>query len=105
VTSQPDDANSNELIEASRSIEAVVPDDFIAWRKQADLFIKAVKQLETRQIEADESIKLMGIPLRESALRDAAEEALRNCAHFAATSHERIAVIDEANNIRRTSWF
>jgi hypothetical protein len=46
----------------------------------------------------------MDVPLRESALREAAEEALRNCAHFAQTFDERVTLIDEANRIRRTTW-
>lgn len=97
--------SKEDLLRASDSLQELVPDDFQAWRLQADLLLAALKQIETRQIEPDESVQLMGTPLRESALRDAAEQALRNCAHFAAGKEQRIAVIDEANKVRRMTWF
>jgi hypothetical protein len=95
----------DDLLSASESLDEMVPDDYQAWRLQADLLLAALKQLETRQIAPDESMKLLGVPLRESALRDAAEEALRNCAHFASTVEERVSLIDEANRVRNTTWF
>jgi hypothetical protein len=98
------EAFTEDLLHRSQKLEALVPDDYQAWRMQADLFLSAIRRLETREIEPDESIKLMHVPLRESALRDAAEEALRNCAHFAQTFDERVILIDEANRIRRTTW-
>jgi hypothetical protein len=93
------------LLSDSQKLESLVPDDYHAWKMQADLLLKAIHQLETRVIEADESVTVMGVPLRESALREAAEEALRNCAHFAETFDERIKLVDEANRVRRTTWF
>jgi len=99
------EAATNELLTKSAKLEALVPDDYEAWRMQADLFLAALARLETREIAPDESVKLMHVPLRESALRDAAEEALRNCAHFAQNFEERVALIDEANRMRRTTWF
>jgi len=98
-------AATNDLLEKSQNLQALVPDDYQTWRQQADLFLAAIARLETREIAPDESIKLMHVPLRESALRDAAEEALRNCAHFAQSLEERVVLIDEANRIRRTTWF
>jgi Protein kinase G tetratricopeptide repeat len=98
-------ASKEELLAVSSSLEDIVADDYSAWRAQTDLLLTAIRQLETRQIEPDESVKILGIPLRESALRDTAEEALRNCAHFADTAEERTALIDEANRIRNTTWF
>jgi hypothetical protein len=97
--------SKDDLLSDSQKLESLVPDDYHAWKMQADLLLKAIHQLETRVIEADESVTVMGVPLRESALREAAEEALRNCAHFAETFDERIKLVDEANRIRRTTWF
>jgi Protein kinase G tetratricopeptide repeat len=99
------EASTDDLLHKSQKLMAMVPDDYQAWRMQADLFLQAINRLETREIEPDESIKLMHVPLRESALREAAEEALRNCAHFAQTFDERVELIDQANRIRRTTWF
>src|SRR5262249_28692801 len=61
------DASKDDLLNASRTLEEVVPDNFQAWRTQADLLVSAVRQLEIRQIEPDESVQLIGVPLRESA--------------------------------------
>lgn len=99
------EAATDDLLRKSQKLEAMVPDDYQAWRMQADLFLAALRRLETREIEPDENVKLMHVPLRESALRDAAEEALRNCAHFAQTFEERVALVDDANRVRRTTWF
>jgi hypothetical protein len=97
--------SKEDLLAAASSLEEVVADDYSSWRTRTDLLLAAIRQLETRQIEPDESVRILGIPLRESALRDTAEEALRNCAHFANTAEERTALIDEANRIRNTTWF
>jgi hypothetical protein len=102
---QSKELSKEDLLAASSSIEDIVADDYSAWRAQTDLLLAAIRQLETRQIEPDESVNILGIPLRESALRDTAEEGLRNCAHFANTAEERTALIDEANRIRNTTWF
>lgn len=94
-----------ELMNLSLSLERIVPDKYDAWRAQADLWLTALHELETRQLTADASVLLMGVPLLEGPLRDAAEGALRHCAHFALTRDERIALIDEANQVRNTTWF
>jgi hypothetical protein len=96
---------TDDLVRAAKRLDTVLADDYSAWREQADLLLGAIRQLETRHIEPDESIKIIGVPLRESALRAKAEEVLRNCAHFAQNFEERVSLIDEANRIRRTTWF
>ncbi|MBX9668481.1 MAG: hypothetical protein K2X93_12725 [Candidatus Obscuribacterales bacterium] len=93
-----------ELMRASRELARVVPYNLEAWRLHADLLISALNQLETRQIQPDESLRLLTVPLREADLRDAAEAALRECAHYASSSEQRIALIDEANRVRRRTW-
>ena len=95
----------NDLLQAAESLTTVVPDRFEAWRAQADLWLTAIRQLETRQVSPDDNVYLMGVPLREAELRDAAEDALRQCAHHAPTADQRIALIDEANSIRKMTWF
>ena len=94
-----------DLLRASEKFESMVPDDFASWRMQADLFSSAITQLKTRQMEADETVTLMGVPLTEGNLRHACEKALRNCAHFAQNFEDRVALIDEANKVRQVTWF
>jgi hypothetical protein len=90
---------------ATTVVSNELADDYQAWRQQADQLLNTIRQLETRQIAPDESVQIMGVPMRESALRAKAEEVLRNCAHFAVNFDERVSLIDEANRIRRTTWF
>ena len=99
------EASNDDLFAAAKSLEAVVLDNYQAWRAQADVLLAALRKLETRQIEPDETIKVLGVVLRENDLRDAAEAALRNCAHFAESVEQHIGLIDEANRVRRTTWF
>lgn len=95
----------DEILNASASLESIIPDNYESWKAQAGVFLAALQQLETRQLVQDSSIKLMGVPLLEGTLRDAAETALRHCAHFSPTLDERISLIDKANSVRRTTWF
>ncbi|MDR3616864.1 MAG: tetratricopeptide repeat protein [Candidatus Obscuribacterales bacterium] len=94
-----------ELKEAADRLSLVAPYNFQSWRLHADLLLNALNQLLTRQLEADTSFKILTIPLREEDLRNAAEAALRQCAHFADSAEKRIALVDEANSVRRKTWF
>jgi len=97
--------SKEDLQRASADLRRVVPYNYEAWRLHADLLLNAICQLEKRQIEPDDSVRLFITPLREDQLRNAAERALRQCAHFADGTEKRIALIDEANRVRRTTWF
>lgn len=97
--------SADDLLRAADALKTIVPDNYEAWRAQADLWFTAVRRLQVREIAPDENITLMGIPLREEDLRNAAEKALRQCAHFAPTVERRIALIDEANSVRAITWF
>lgn len=94
-----------ELLEASKQLKKVMPYNFEAWRLHADILLNALRQLETRQLLPDESFQILAIPLRENDIRDAAESALRQCAHFAPNEHQRIRLVDEANSVRRITLF
>jgi hypothetical protein len=92
------------LLSAAHQLKKVFPYNYDAWRLHADLLMSAINQLETRQLQPDASFTLFTIPLREDDLRDAAEAALRECAHFADSDEKRIALIDQANRVRRLTW-
>ncbi len=94
-----------ELLEASKQLKKVMPYNFEAWRLHADILLNALRQLETRQLLPDDSFQILAIPLRENDIRDAAESALRQCAHFAPNEHQRIRLVDEANSVRRITLF
>ncbi len=93
------------LAQAADELKSVFPYNYEAWRLHADLLINALHLLQTRHLQPDATFTLMAVPLRENDLRDAAENALRQCAHFADSNEKMIAAIDEANHIRRKTWF
>jgi hypothetical protein len=93
-----------DLLRASKELQKVSPYNFEAWRLHADVLLAALEQLERRAIQPDVSFKLMTIPLREDEIRDAAEDALRQCAHYADSWEKRVSLIDEANRVRRMTW-
>jgi hypothetical protein len=97
--------SKEELLAAAEKLKTVVPYNYEAWRLHADLLLNAIHQLETRQLQPDDSVLLLATPLREDQMRHAAEVALRQCAHFADSAEKRIAHVDEANRIRLTTWF
>jgi hypothetical protein len=94
-----------ELSKAAQALKTVVPYNYEAWRLHADLLLNALRQIEKRQLQPDSSFTILAIPLREDDLREAAEESLRECAHYADSLEKRIALVDEANSIRRLTWF
>ncbi len=102
---EPSELAKDELLKAAESLKNVVPNKFEAWRAYSTLWLAAISQLERRIIGPDEKLILLGVPLKENLLRDAAEKALRQCAHHASSSKQKIALIDEANKIRRVTWF
>jgi serine/threonine-protein kinase PknG len=98
-------ASRDDLLHASKQLRTVAPYNYDAWRLHADLLLTALRQLETREMQPDASFTLLAIPLREDDIRDAAEAALRQCATFAESSEDAVALIDEANRVRRETWF
>jgi hypothetical protein len=94
-----------DLLKAADTLKTVVPYNFDAWRVHADLLLNALNQLRNRTLKPDPSFSILAIPLRENDLRDAAENALRQCAHFANIEENKIALVDEANKVRRLTWF
>jgi Protein kinase G tetratricopeptide repeat len=93
------------LIKTAEDIKAEAADDYTEWRKKSELFLLAIGHLEKRELEGREDVTLLGIPFFEAKLREAAETALRNCAHFAQSFEERIAFVDSANRVRNVTWF
>ena len=97
--------NREDLLQASKQLGTVTPYNYDAWRLHADLLLTALHQLKTEKISPDPTLKILAIPLREEDLRDASEAALRQCALFAESDEKAIALIDEANSVRKKTWF
>lgn len=92
------------LVDRAKNLHEQAADTYSSWRSRAETLIAAIAKLEKREIEPDSEVTLFNVPLIEVELRDAAEKALRLCAFFATNVDERIALIDEANSVRNTSW-
>jgi serine/threonine-protein kinase PknG len=97
--------SKEDLARAADMLQKVTPYNYEAWRLHTDLLLNALSQLATRHLQPDASFTILAIPLRENDLREAAEDALRQCAHYADSAEKRIALIDEANRVRRKTWF
>ena len=91
--------------EAEAETESSPVTGYLPWRSRANQLVTAIKKLERRELEVDLESNILGIPIAEKPLRQAAEQALRHCAHFAPTYDERISLVDEANAIRQKTWF
>ena len=99
------EANARDLLDRAKNLIQIAPNSYEAWRVQAELLVTAIRRLEKREMAPDPNLRLFGVPIAEQALRDAAEQALRHCAHFANTFDDKISLIDEANSVRRKTWF
>jgi hypothetical protein len=97
--------SKEDLQRVSQKLKRIYPYNLEAWRLHADLLLNAIRMLQTRQMEPDDDTKLFVTPFREDQLRNAAERALRQCAHFAQSAEQKIAFVDEANQVRNVTWF
>ena len=105
ILSSFEQAERERIIQIGEKLKLAPENSYQAWRARADLWVAAVDQLETRQIIADPSIELFGVPLLTTELRRAAENAYRQSAHLSPSFEIRVELIDEANRIRIPTWF
>lgn len=94
-----------DLHATAEHLKSLVPYNYEAWRLHADLLLKALRLLETREMQPDSSFKILAVAFREDDLRDAAESALRQCAHYADNDELAASLVDEANRVRKITWF
>ena len=100
-----ENAELQGILQCAEAMQDQSPNSYTSWRSRADVLVSTIRKLEKREISPDSNIKIFAVPLVETELRDAAEKALRHCAHFANTFDERISLVDAANDIRNISWF
>ncbi len=66
--------------------------------------VLAVALAAVREHGPQPAVRIGGVPATDGALRDALEQACRDLARQAGTADERIALVDEANRVRRWTW-
>jgi serine/threonine-protein kinase PknG len=95
----------DEVVWAAEALEALhgLMDGAEVHRCRAAVFLAGATLVErTRQGRAD--VRVLGVPMRNRALRFAAEAELRACARMAEKPEERLALVDEANRARPMTW-
>jgi serine/threonine-protein kinase PknG len=91
-------ARASDVLEMLHGVETVR-----VHRLRASLLEAAAALVDDGKLRAQVGQAVLGVPLVATRLRRAAERELRACAHLAATRHERIAFVDEANRVRPLS--
>jgi serine/threonine-protein kinase PknG len=88
------------LIEASRILELLQLDPGRRSALARDLLAASVALLGSGVLSPDDSVTVVGCPLREDALRLGLERAYRELAKHAATRQARYELVDLANSVR-----
>lgn len=102
---KPTVPGEQEIIQAAQAIEVLSIDNYEMYRLAAEIFIEAVKQLESKKLTAKSAVKILDRSFDLTSLRQGAEHALRECARFAKTRQMKLEIVDQANKIRPTTLF
>jgi serine/threonine-protein kinase PknG len=97
----------NELQEAASAANCVLAegDSYDGFRVKADVLKAAIAALQSGALKADKTILLLGVPLIQGRLRDAASQALKQSALNVNDPDLRIELVDEARRVGRITLF
>ena len=105
----PSDADAARRVRASPSvsqaIQALALDGLALHQFSAELFLTAVAQVEAKAFPENPADLVLGQSLQLRSLRAGAERELRACARLSKTPEERIAFVDQANQVRPRTLF
>jgi serine/threonine-protein kinase PknG len=93
-----------QLVAAAACIDALALDGEQHARLTAELLRSALALVGRDRSGEDPDVTLAGHALVESELRFGLERTYRSLASVAATAHERIRLVDEANRVRPKTW-
>jgi serine/threonine-protein kinase PknG len=93
----------DDLTLACRSADRLALDGEQRAGLSRDLFDAALMLLDSGQIDADQSVTVLGEPLTERRMRCGLERSYRALARLASTAEERIRLVDQANEVRPRS--
>lgn len=105
LRSEPTAPGEKELVQAAQAIQALKLDGMALHRLSADLFLTAIERVESKGLAPSANARLLDQELNARALRLGAERELRACAHHAETYAEKIALVDQANQVRPRTLF
>lgn len=104
IRAEPAPPGPAELQQASRIIEELV----LEGKEQANLRVEvlesALSLLGSQKLRPDPSIRLLGQPLEEIAVRRGLEDALRQAARWENDRARQIELVDRANALRPVTW-
>jgi serine/threonine-protein kinase PknG len=99
-----DDPSLDELLAAGSILEALPVESEQRVRLTAELLDTALRLAQTRAAFGEHPASLLGHRLEERELRLGLERSYRSLARRAATSAERIRLVDQANGVRPRTW-
>ena len=105
IQSQPSKPTADDLVRAGDAVAALDLDGFTRHSLAARVLLAAVAQLDAKSVAPAPDRRILGQQFQPAAVRSGAERELRACARYAKTPEERIAFVDEANEIRPRTLF
>jgi serine/threonine-protein kinase PknG len=94
----------DELRLANQTIEALTLEGIEKYRLDRQVLETALNLLTSKTITAPHNLMIIGQPWQEIKLREGLEKVLRSIAHLT-TGPEKIALVDEANQVRPKTLF
>jgi serine/threonine-protein kinase PknG len=91
-----------DLAAAMASIDKVT----IPPKQRAQISVEVLSGAleDVQRSGARDGVRIDGVPATEGALRDGLERAYRDLARLTPSPAERVALVDEANQVRRWTW-
>ena len=103
--SVPTPPSADDLIRAGDAVAALDLDGLTRHALAAQVLLAAVAQFDVRALTPEPDRRLLGQQLSPASVRTGAERELRACARYAKTPEERIALVDQANQVRPRTLF
>ncbi len=93
-----------ELAAASAVAESLTLEGLTKFTLASQILGTAAELVSSRTLSETKAVRVLGVPLEETALRAGWEKSLRAMAQFA-EGDEKIRLIDRANQVRPRTWF
>jgi serine/threonine-protein kinase PknG len=104
IRNTPAPPTTTELTQASRVVEGLAAEGAEHARLRAEVLTAALNLLGSKSLAADPTVRLLGQPLSESAVRSGLEAAFRQLARLENDRSRRIELVDRANEVRPRTW-
>ncbi len=96
---------ADDLVRAGDAVAALDLDGLTRHSLAARVLLAAITQLDSKSLAPQPDRRILGQQFQPAALRSGAERELRACARYAKTPEERVALVDQANEVRPRTLF